>query len=559
MKKKGLSFQLTMLLVGIAPVFLGILVLALILTVNLEQEIKDGVRAELRVAAEQVKQYFAYDVIANGEVDYSEYSDHEYIESLKGDDIELTLFKDDVRLLTSLKKDDGTYNEGTQANADIYESVKAGNDYIQEGVDINGTKYFVYYMPIYDGNNQFWGMAFAGEPETDLKKAISKAVLTVVIVSIILIAILAVLIMLVARVLTMNLKYTAHDVVRLSEGKLDARFKVNSFVREFNDLVSAGKVLQEQLLSAVGGALSTAGNLGSAVNSVDELAGQSADGANQISRVVNELSTTAMSMAETVQEANTSVMEMGDSIDRISSNVTDMNVSSDASMEANRVAMEYMGKLIDVSEHSVVAVDEISEKIAECSESADKIKSATETIAEIASQTNLLSLNASIEAARAGESGRGFAVVASEIQKLAEMSNESANDIQNIIDEILGRVEECVNKAGEMTVVIKEQMQFLDETRVKIDAMSKTGEELAIGAKAINEETLELMKLKDSVLGAISDLSAISEENAASSQEVTATVDSIASAVESTKDESNTMRQLATDLADKMSFFKLEN
>lgn len=556
-KKLSLSFQVTLLITGLAPMVIAALVLAFSLTSQLESHIKEGIEAELKVAAEQLNQYFAYDIKANGKVDYDEYSDHKYIESLKGDNIELTLFEGDTRFITSLKNADGSYNEGTQASAEIFAQVKAGNNYSAENVVINGSKYFVYYQPIMDGNGKFWGMAFAGEPEAKVNSAISAVVIKIVIIVVVLVAILAALILLVARILSKNIAVTVDDINKMSEGNLDAEFSVVSIVKEFNTLVGAGKSLQDQLIEAVGGAKTTAVQLGDAVSKVEELSATCATGTSQIAQAVNEMATTAQNMAETVQDANATVIDMGDSIDRISENVADMNASSDASMAANETAMEYMDKLTLASERSAKTVDEISEKIAECSQSAEKIKTATVAITEIASETNLLSLNASIEAARAGESGRGFAVVAGEIQKLAEQSSDSANEIQDVIREILGKVSECVDKAGEMTAVIKEQMEFLEQTKDKIGAMSMTGQELAEGAEAINAETENLMKLKDTVMAAITDLSAISEENAASSEEVSASVSNIANAVDSTSEESAAMKELAVDLGEKMEFFKL--
>ncbi len=555
--KKSMSFKLAYLCVGIVPMLLGVLIIAMVLTGNLRTKLKDGVKDSLRVAASQLNEYFKYDISANGAVDYDEYSDHEYIESLQKEGIELTLFEGDTRLLTSLKKDNGAYNEGSQAAADIYAEVKSGKDYTEEGVMINGTGYFVYYEPIYDGNRQFWGMAFAGKPEEMVKKEIQKVIGMVAGCTIGLIVVLSGIIIFIASKLAKTIAFTSDAISSLAGGNLNTSFDSYSMITEFNSLVASGDKLQKQLHTAVGGAKNTSSSLSSAAATVDELSANSAEGTSQIARAVNELATTAQSMAETVQEANATVIDMGESIDRITNNVSDMNKSSEASMAANKTAMEYMGKLTEASNKSARSVESITVKIAECSESAEKIKTATDAITEISSQTNLLSLNASIEAARAGESGRGFAVVAGEIQKLAEQSSSSATEIQSVIDEILDKVKDCVAQAAEMTEVINDQVKFLNETSTKITAMSETGRELAEGARAIDGEAKSLNKLKETVLASISDLSAISEENAASSEEVTASVDNIASAVESTKEESVAMRQLAEELSEEMDFFKM--
>ena len=556
-KSSGLGFKMTLLAVGCIPMMLGIVILAIVLTSNMKGEIITGIENELQIAAGQVKQFFTAELKEKGTVDYNAYADHEYIESLQGHGVELTLFQGDTRLITSLKKDDGTYNEGTAASPEIYATIHSGKDYHGQNVIIAGHPYYVYYCPVYDGQGSFWGMSFAGVREERVTSAVTSAIVKVVIIAVVMVAIFVVLIFFIGSIIAKALQDAVNSINTLAGGQLNADFSFRSFIREINALIFAGNNLQQELLGSVGGAKNTATTLGGAVANVDTLSETSAEGTNRIAEAIGELATTAQNMAETVQNANMTIIEMGDSIDRISVNVGEMDKSTESSMEANDTAIEYMGKLETASERTARAVGDISEKIAECSDAAEKIKTATVAITEISSQTNLLSLNASIEAARAGEAGRGFAVVASEIQKLAEQSNNSANDIQDVIHEILTKVEECVTKANEMTDVINEQNSFLEDTKEKILLMSDAGKELAEGAVAIDKEARSLADLKEGVLSAISDLSAISEENAASSQEVTSTIDDIASAVESTKDESNTMRQLAEELDAKMSFFQI--
>ena len=87
-------------------------------------------------------------------------------------------------------------------------------------------------------------------------------------------------------------------------------------------------------------------------------------------------------------------------------------------------------ELSDSNGTTVTAMHDIEQQIYATNEVVERIRAAVEGISEIVAQTRLLSLNASIEAARAGVQGKGFSVVAAEIQKLAEMSNSFAYDIE---------------------------------------------------------------------------------------------------------------------------------
>lgn len=105
--------------------------------------------------------------------------------------------------------------------------------------------------------------------------------------------------------------------------------------------------------------------------------------------------------------------------------------------ESSEEAAATLKELDNINQQAIASIDVIYEQTNITNISALKIKEATTLISSIAEETNLLSLNASIEAARAGEAGRGFAVVASQIQKLADQSNESANQIDQIIHALI--------------------------------------------------------------------------------------------------------------------------
>ena len=106
----------------------------------------------------------------------------------------------------------------------------------------------------------------------------------------------------------------------------------------------------------------------------------------------------------------------------------------------------------------------LGEKSEALSESMNNIGKTTDIIKGIADQTNLLALNAAIEAARAGEAGRGFAVVADEIRKLAEKSQQSANEITSVINDIKTSAEEMTNNIQ----ITKKDSEILEDKLYKI-------------------------------------------------------------------------------------------
>lgn len=553
--KRGFKINFLALLMGFGmiPMIIAIIVTSAISITTLESEVEGETFKKLKVAAEDLASYYEWDIINLGEPTY----EHDYVDSLKGDDIELTVFKGDTRLMTSIMKEGTTErNEGTTADPAIYADVSKGNDYKAEGVVIGGAKYYVYYAPLYAADGSVWGMAFSGAPEKDVQAALGAVATTIIVTAIILVLICLAIIILAALYIRKPMSQLAGAIELLADGDITTDIDVKSFVKEISEMISSAALMQENLRKAISGVKDTAGNLNGAVQEVDGLSESSAAGADQISTAVGELATTAQSMAESVQDVNSKIIEMGNEIADITENVRNLSSATVNIRNANNEARKYMETVLKSSDESVTAVKDMSEQIDSTNNAIAKINDAVEIILGISDQTKLLSLNATIEAARAGEAGRGFAVVAESISQLAEQSSDGAQQIKDIADEMVQMSEATVKKADQIASIIANEKKYISETQSRFDTLSSEVEGSIEEIAIIGEKTEALGVVKDGITENISDLSAISEENAASNEEVTASVENIAAAIADTKDKSGEMRNMSDVLKDLVAYFK---
>lgn len=224
--------------------------------------------------------------------------------------------------------------------------------------------------------------------------------------------------------------------------------------------------------------------------------------------------------------------------------------------EAQRTAHEILEELGTVNQHTKASVEEIAQQTMTTNVSATKIREVTGLITDIAEETNLLSLNASIEAARAGEAGRGFAVVASQIQKLAEQSDVSAKQIENIIDQLVADSEKAVATMEQVQRIIDEQSRDVDRTGEVFRSVSDGIQKSIDGINLIGQKVQNMDQARIAVVDTVSNLSAIAEENAASTQESSASVTSITGIADEMQISSEDMRKIAEDLDQRMAAFK---
>lgn len=313
----------------------------------------------------------------------------------------------------------------------------------------------------------------------------------------------------------------------LADGNLDAEIEVTAKVKEITSIIDSSHILKSTMKRVFTDIHTSMEELNQNMVNVDESISECSNAVSGVSTAIDGISSGAVSMAESVQTTATNMMNVGDNITEIQTSVGQAKKNADEVSVISEEVRGNLDKLIEANKNTIQISQEVAKGIAESNEAVEAINMATDVITGIASQTNLLSLNASIEAARAGELGKGFAVVASEIKTLAEQSTESAQEIRNIITNLVqkfGVSTELVEKIQESVTVEGEVLDGVQESFDKVTySMVQTSENI----NEIYGKTNELSKAKDNVLNEVSNLSAISEENAASCEETTSVIENI--------------------------------
>ena len=551
--KKKMGYLQVILMIGCIPMIAAIVALTVYASAKMKNELIDSTYLRLKACSTSVEQYFTWDI----REDILEKDDisYQFIDSLQEEHIEQTLFMGDERFITSIVDEDGKRIEGTKADPKVWETVKAGNDYMADGVKINGERYYVYYMPVRSDDGEILGMAFSGERESAVRNAISGMLRSLVLLAGCMIVLFTAILVYLSFKIRKPLLATAEYIDCVANGDLSGNLEVKSVIREVTTLIRASAALKDKLNSIVTEVDGHAMQLDNNMESLNVLASASSKGANQIRQAIDELSKTAVSLAENVQSVNAGMMEMGNNVTAIHSETVTLNENSDKMDHANRNASESMNLVLTSSHTSSAIIEEMIVQVKATNEAIASISKAVELISDITSQTNLLSLNASIEAARAGQAGRGFAVVATEIKQLADQSSQGAAAIKNIADDILEKSNKSVELTERMRTLAEKEQADIGSAKTGFDTLSQIIEANVATAGTIAEKTKNLEELKQTIINNITELSAISEENAASNEEVTANVSSIAESIDRISEDTGMIKKVSAALEEQMKYF----
>ncbi len=416
------------------------------------------------------------------------------------------------------------------------------------------TKYASYYVP---ADNGFILVISADEKEilapieNVRARGITFGILCVILAGILIFAELFFMMKPVEQMTRLVNKMQSLDFTESEEGKaLQARKD------EFGVMALAIVGLQKKLASTINTIRSHSSALFTSSEGMFNSASDMSETSEQVDKAVSEIAIGASSQASETQKATENVITIGNMIEEATQKVSELSDTASSMQESEKTASQILRQLGEVNVQTRDSIEEVSRQTETTNESATKIREVTALISEIAEETNLLSLNASIEAARAGEAGRGFAVVASQIQKLADQSSSSAKQIEEIVDKLIEDSNLSVTTMQQLREIIEKQSEGVDQTSEVFSDISAGIASSIAGIDMITDKMQAMDNARINVVDTVQNLTAIAEENAASTQESSASVSNITGIATNIEKSSGDLKSIAEDLDKNMSEFR---
>lgn len=292
-------------------------------------------------------------------------------------------------------------------------------------------------------------------------------------------------------------------------------------------------------------------------NNLNENAEHTSGIVGQMETAIHGIADGVSVQAEETQIASENVVQMGNMVEDTTQQIEKLYKNINVMRESGDKASITLIELDKINKNAQKSINDIYSQTNITNQSAMKIQEVVNIISSIAEETNLLSLNASIEAARAGDAGRGFAVVADNIRKLAEQSGESAKQIEAIVKALINESSKAVTTMNEVKVIMEAQNENINKTSEVFTYVKQNIEESAEEIDIIAETTKTLDALREKVIDSVQNLSAIAEENAASTEETSATITEVSNAVYQITESVTNLQKIASGLEEKVNVFKV--
>lgn len=564
-----LTFSRKMLLLCLAPMMLICILITVFSRQSLTKSVENEIEGALKIVAISLDETYSnlyqgdYEQDKSGKIkkgDVSISGNTDLIDALKKrTNYDITLYFNGMRLVTTLRSDTGAPANGTPADSAVYEKIMEGKTVFLSNVELYGKEYYVLYQPLVNADGTIAGGIGVAKDATDVQKTIAAQTRRITLISIVLLVCAAVVIIFLTTRMVTIMKSTKHFLAKLAQGEFGANPKQKHVKRndELGDIYRSSVQLQQELRKIVDNIKQSSESL---INSANQLTGMAQSTRTTVDSVCDSMrgiTDASVTQNEETTVAIGNVQGMANEIAYISHIMDSLTQHANQMSEAEQASETIIHQLNASNEETIDTITNVAEQINALHSSVESIQTAINMIQSIAEETDLLSLNANIEAARAGESGRGFSVVATQISKLADQSNSTAENVADIITNIIAEADRMVEMMGDVKNKIYEQQKKLDDTMDKSSAVALGVNNSLRDIDTIRDKISVLSQSGDSIQDIVTNLASIAEQNESSTQ---ATMDSalgMSDTMNSLENASESLKDMARALDESLVRFKM--
>lgn len=568
-KKRVLTFSSKMLMLCLIPMIAICGLITIFSTRSLESSVETEIERALQIVAVSLDETYSnlyvgdYSQGMTGKItkgDITISGNTELIDALKErTNFEITLYFNQMRLITTLQRQQGGRATGTTGDKDLYARILEGESVFLPQVEIEGNLYYAYYQPLVNADGSVVGAIGVAKDATEVRQTITAQTTRIIMLSVIVLIIVTIIIVMLTTRMTRVMKHTRKFLSNVANGELawEADAKLMGVKDELGDIYRMSVKLRDELYKVVNNMKDSSVDLIDSADQLTSMAGDTRQSVDVVYQSLEEITKGSATQAEETTVAKQNVERIGEQIGYITEEVDALTMHANQMSEAEQASEHIIGELNTYNQDSIVSVTKVAEQINALHASVKNIQSAITMIQNIADETDLLSLNASIEAARAGDAGRGFAIVAQQISKLAEQSNTTALEVEQIIAGIVTEANAMVEVMGEVRAKMDHQQTKLDETMEKSNAVAKEVNHSLENIDSIRSKVLVLGESGNAIQDIVYSLAAISEQNESSTQNTMGSAERMSHTMNKLEQASESLHKLAGELDETLTVFKL--
>ncbi|TSI05956.1 methyl-accepting chemotaxis protein [Lysinibacillus sp. BW-2-10] len=434
-----------------------------------------------------------------------------------------------------------TLEPGTDVSAEDWSNKMLQSDntifeYMFEG---NSKQMFVH-------TNELTGWKIGGTLFTSEVMNATKPILnSTIFVVILALALLGIYLVAIIRSITKPLGIMTNAAVQMSEG--DLRTKIGIDKKDEIGLLGKSFDKMGEMLSTIISKLHDKSEV--ILSSSEELSAtidETSSAAEKITVSMNTIHEGLENQSQKLKTSFNSLKVVSDDIQKIYENTNQVTQNAEEAESKVEVGHDIVISTQQQMKKIEGTFNTLSHNIGTVNNYANEINEIVNVITDISAQTNLLALNAAIEAARAGEHGKGFAVVAEEVRKLAEQTNNSSNQVQEIISAIQNESSKSVESMNSSRIEVSKGLDmftqtetnfieikmFIEQITDQLQSVLESAHQIAQNSEQVVSDMTIVEKISDASKEELQNVATATEEQLSSMEEISATAEALESIVE---------------------------